>query len=938
MKKLTISLFAAFVFCFAFCLAAGEAYGANILHEQKTQETLSRGVVYERNRMMTGAGLMDVYTLRVPLNDPFISLGVAESKKEHGLKEATSTLLKENNAIAGTNADFFGMAGRYSASFGPVITGGVLRSLSTAHNKEEDEFASLLIPGNGSPLIKFLKTEVRFINDGKQNITIHAINKVTDMVMPIIVTSDAMRDTAALDARFPGLLKVVVKDKQITYVSEQGQSVQIPENGYALVIQQASAGYFRQFFDVGQHAVLEINATGVDLSQIETAIGGGGVILRNGEPVSEGTIITGRHPRTAVGINQDKTQLIIMEVDGRSHSVGATHDEMGILMKRYGAYDAMHLDGGGSSTMVVQKPGGGAHRVVNTTSDGGERRVINAFGVFNGAPPGEPEKLMVEPEAVGGFLNVPLNVDVFAVDDYYRRAETDDYFMEVTTDDTEGEWLNTWYMPGRPGVINFTATYRNLTETRAIEFVDLQEIRPSMTSMALMQGEKINLYFTGIGGKGSQAAIISGIAYEIYPHDLGYMDGNAFVADKPGHGYIKCVAGGIPAYIAVYSGGREVPAYSFDGSREIRFVSYPEIVTGGVSYSPEQHSVGTQSARLSYSFTSENVTQAAYMEFAQPVEFEGEPFAVKLAVYGDESDLWLRGRVLDAEDNEFTVDFVRNMDWRGWKQVFARIPSGVKYPVRLDRVYLASADNIGEISGSVYIDNLCAVYRLLGEVILPEAPKFKDPLKTDLAKAEATMPSTAFDITAVGKTVWDAGGQNPGDYDGVRARVLEEILRKSSRALYIGKTGYSTEGRKVYEWNPGYIMHREGNVAILQMSAEKGGLFATNPEQWSRFTKDLDAAEPSHIIVELDVNPHNFAQPQEYELLHGALKQYQQKGISVFVVSTDGGMTTDSVREGIRYINLGGLWKDDGSYNENFMILRLRVDGKDVQYQLTQVR
>ena len=43
-----------------------------------------------------------------------------------------------------------------------------------------------------------------------------------------------------------------------------------------------------------------------------------------------------------------------MVVDGRGDSIGATHEEMVWLMKEYGAYNAMHFDGGGSSTMVAK--------------------------------------------------------------------------------------------------------------------------------------------------------------------------------------------------------------------------------------------------------------------------------------------------------------------------------------------------------------------------------------------------------------------------------------------------------------------------------------------------------------------------------------------------------------------------------------------------------
>jgi hypothetical protein len=85
-----------------------------------------------------------------------------------------------------------------------------------------------------------------------------------------------------------------------------------------------------------------------------------------------------RHPRTLVGLTEDKKTFIAAVVDGRStKSVGMTCTELGKLMKDLGAHDAMNLDGGGSTAMYVQGAG-----VVNVPSDGTERIVANHLAIF----------------------------------------------------------------------------------------------------------------------------------------------------------------------------------------------------------------------------------------------------------------------------------------------------------------------------------------------------------------------------------------------------------------------------------------------------------------------------------------------------------------------------------------------------------------------------
>lgn len=85
-----------------------------------------------------------------------------------------------------------------------------------------------------------------------------------------------------------------------------------------------------------------------------------------------------RHPRTAVGVTSDGTVLLTV-VDGRwpEHSLGMTLVELARELVALGVTDALNLDGGGSTTLVV------AGAVINRPSDeSGERPVGDALAVF----------------------------------------------------------------------------------------------------------------------------------------------------------------------------------------------------------------------------------------------------------------------------------------------------------------------------------------------------------------------------------------------------------------------------------------------------------------------------------------------------------------------------------------------------------------------------
>lgn len=159
-----------------------------------------------------------------------------------------------------------------------------------------------------------------------------------------------------------------------------------------------------------------ITATDPPLAGFTQAISGGPVILRNGafvqdclcafrdcsltsEPAARRTCedfstdwklkhyLDVRMPRTAIGYDRARQTLVVAVVDGyqRGYSRGITQRELADLLREFGVDTAMELDGGGSSTMVLEG------RVRNRPPDeSGERYVANALLFFwdEELPPG----------------------------------------------------------------------------------------------------------------------------------------------------------------------------------------------------------------------------------------------------------------------------------------------------------------------------------------------------------------------------------------------------------------------------------------------------------------------------------------------------------------------------------------------------------------------
>ena len=116
-------------------------------------------------------------------------------------------------------------------------------------------------------------------------------------------------------------------------------------------------------------------------SQIQEAVSGSVIIVRNGEPVpGSGSYYTDRGPRSCVGITSSG-KVIFAVLDGRQGalSAGATQAEIAQIMIDAGCVIALHLDGGGSATYASKPEGSDTVRVISNPSDGYERSVSSSL-------------------------------------------------------------------------------------------------------------------------------------------------------------------------------------------------------------------------------------------------------------------------------------------------------------------------------------------------------------------------------------------------------------------------------------------------------------------------------------------------------------------------------------------------------------------------------
>ena len=121
-----------------------------------------------------------------------------------------------------------------------------------------------------------------------------------------------------------------------------------------------------------------------DRGNLTMIVGGWPRVVQDGKSIAaaadslEGTFprfSAQRHPRSAIGISRDSAVVYLIAVDGRQEtSDGMSLVELGDFLVSIGVYQGMNLDGGGSTTLVIDG------KLANRPSDAaGERAVGNAI-------------------------------------------------------------------------------------------------------------------------------------------------------------------------------------------------------------------------------------------------------------------------------------------------------------------------------------------------------------------------------------------------------------------------------------------------------------------------------------------------------------------------------------------------------------------------------
>jgi exopolysaccharide biosynthesis protein len=338
-----------------------------------------------------------------------IDLSRARLRLVHAMDEAVgletvSSIAARYGALAAVNSGYFRTTGTYRGdSVGVEVLNG--RILSESNNaraavgliersaSQELIFGHMKFDGQviAGPEPKWhgrlAREDTRKMRVPQTNHPINGLNRPRSDNELIIFTPEFHRTTLTE----PNGLELIVRCGQIVEVRDLKGSSPIPANGFVISTSGSARDWGLKNLGRGVRVRLDLHLSPVETDQAESwkqatsVIGGGPQLIKNGrieitnsaEKILPSFVSDG-HPRTAIA-RLKSGQVLLLTVDGRQpgESIGMSLTMLADLLLEFGAVEAINLDGGGSTTMVIR------NKLVNKPSDAtGERPVSDAILVY----------------------------------------------------------------------------------------------------------------------------------------------------------------------------------------------------------------------------------------------------------------------------------------------------------------------------------------------------------------------------------------------------------------------------------------------------------------------------------------------------------------------------------------------------------------------------
>ncbi|HJV44414.1 MAG TPA: phosphodiester glycosidase family protein [Bacillota bacterium] len=364
--------------------------------KEQSVRSIAPGITYKEYSEAMENTRVIFRVVEVDLSNPNIKVKpIYGNNGQIGSKAKVTTMVSQSGAVAAINSSFF-RTDNEGGTLGTIIKDGKILS----NPAKVPGWKTLAFTKGGQAVIGSFGFRGQIKAPNGKTFPLEGLNK-TEYFAPGSLASNYSdnihlftRDWSPISRGslegYEDILEVEVKDNMVTDIRTSLGPKPIPQNGYVLFANGSASQFLKNNFKRGDKVEVSYQMTPGQL-EIMQAIGVNYSLVEKGVPVltfPSDSDLTGKHSRSAIGIDRSGTRMYLVSVDRSNRNPGVTLPELANILINLGAYHGVNLDGGSSTSLVVRQPGNLQLTRVNDGSVDEEHPVADALGIFYLAPQG----------------------------------------------------------------------------------------------------------------------------------------------------------------------------------------------------------------------------------------------------------------------------------------------------------------------------------------------------------------------------------------------------------------------------------------------------------------------------------------------------------------------------------------------------------------------
>lgn len=896
------------------------------IYKENKKEIIANGIELNKQTIFSENGWIYFNVVEIDINNPDISILPIYSSKGVNNFSTIKSMISDTNIVAALNGDYFARRNNslYTGqSIGLLGQDSQILVSSAEENDISNKMSSFILQKDNNIIYSYLKNIITIYSDNKEETYFASgINKYVPYNAIGILTS-IWNETSIGNSENENTLEVLVIDNKIVEIRDNLEGIAIPKNGYILHAYGPNAKqYILNNYSIGDNIFYKIDIN-LDVEKMKLAISGGTILVENGKITSFSHLVWGTNEMSAIGSNKDNTKIYLIA------SSPVTQKQFAELINNYGIYNALCLDGGGSTTMIIKQPTRTDFSIISSRFTNYLRPVVNGIGINkNLEPTNIPYNLVLTLKDKYIFKNNSTTFILEGYDTNYYPINIDMNNISVTFNNDNAVYENNQIIGKKEGFTTITVKYENISiskELRILGEAYSLTIEPSLANIQKTDTQNFTVYATDKNGYTSK--INNELLLWNIEQGSGEINNGTFIPYQYDQTIISASIDNIKSFSLININQEEQSILDSFETLNGTFSAYPNTVTGDINIYSNKHKTGKYALKLTYNFiNNENAVRGAYYDYTSPIVIPDLTTEIGIWIYSPiKNQCSIKSQFKDIKGNTYIAVLANEIDWIGWKYLTYTKPEKIK---EITSLYIAQSNVDLTDFSYIYFDDLTVIHYSHGkeEITLPKNVSIQDNNNYVLENSyklsildSIYKPSILFDQL-------------------LNKRVINNI---NSSNLTLTYNEYDKSYSNIITTNictVNNITQSNNYADISYFDISNNGIRATNYEQWYTLINTLNTSKKHQIIVfNKDIN--TMSDSLEKELLYKLLQEYKSKNNKECWIIQPGEITSTKNYNNIKIVSIGNrnTYTNIMDIYNNYKYIDIYINENNMTYVLNSI-